>query len=161
YSAPFGDEVVKLRESGKPTPIEFHIAPPQKGVWRFYTSFDGFDLPDVRDIRLDGQGALWFATYDGLGRFDGQTFRTFTTCDGLKDNSIVGAFGSMMVDREGRLIISTQQRFNGTSWEPFPVEKPKFPINRLFLARDGTIWAAGGAAVGGASSYKDGIWTHH
>src|SRR5207244_10288636 len=78
-----------------------------------------------------------------------------------KENGVVGAFGFMMVDREGRLVIPTQQRFNGTTWEPFPVEKPQFPINRLFLARDGTIWAAGGAAVGGASSYKAGGWTHH
>ena len=159
--APLRGDTVTLAENGPPATVQFQVAPATKGVWRYYTSFDGLAPSSIGDIRIDGQGAMWLATSDGLSRFDGQTFRTYTTRDGLKGNGVVGAFGSMMVDREGRLVIGTRQRFNGTTWEAFPAEEPPRKISRFFLARDGTIWAAGGAAVGGASSYKDGVWTHH
>ncbi|MBI3413833.1 MAG: hypothetical protein HY043_00720, partial [Verrucomicrobia bacterium] len=159
--APVGAELVELTENGQPATAQFRVAPPQLGVWRIYTSFDGLTPSFIRDIRVDGQGAMWLGTWDGLSRFDGQSFRTFTTRDGLKENGVIGAFGTMMVDREGRLVTGMMQRFNGTTWEAFPAEKPPHPINRLFLARDGTIWGATGAGGGGASSYKDGVWTRH
>src|SRR5262249_49790086 len=141
--------------------VQFRVAPSQRGVWRFFTRFDGLAPSFVRDIRVDGEGAMWLATADGLSRFDGETFRTFTARDGLKKGEIIGAFGFMMVDRAGRLVTGAQQRFNGTNWEQFPAEPPPYPLNRLFLARDGTIWGAAGAGVGGVSSYKDGVWTQH
>jgi signal transduction histidine kinase/ligand-binding sensor domain-containing protein/CheY-like chemotaxis protein len=159
--APLRGDTVTLAENGPAATVQFQVAPAQKGVWRYYTSFDGLAPSSIGDIRVDGQGAMWLATSDGLSRFDGQTFRTYTTRDGLKGNGVVGGFGFMMLDREGRLVIGTRQRFNGTTWEAFPAEEPPRKINRLFLARDGTIWGAAGAGVGGASSYKDGVWTHH
>ena len=35
---------------------------------------------------------MWFATENGLSRFDGKNFKTFTTKDGLPDNEILKIF---------------------------------------------------------------------
>lgn len=52
---------------------------------RIYTTADG--LADGRVFRaiVDARGFLWFATKDGLSRFDGHRFETFGVADGLPD----------------------------------------------------------------------------
>jgi ligand-binding sensor domain-containing protein len=40
----------------------------------------------VFSILQDREGKLWFGTTDGLSRYDGQTWITFTTQDGLASN---------------------------------------------------------------------------
>lgn len=43
----------------------------------------------VMDIKVDQEGHLWFATYGGAARFDGETFTHFTIADGLQSNGII------------------------------------------------------------------------
>ena len=50
---------------------------------RTYTTTDGLGSSAVLHILSDSRGFLWFATRNGLSRFDGSQFRTFTTADGL------------------------------------------------------------------------------
>lgn len=59
----------------------------------------------IRQIRLDGQGVLWFATYSdhGLVAFDGVTSKTITQKDGLPVNRV----RLSLEDRQGRLWIGT------------------------------------------------------
>lgn len=40
----------------------------------------------------DKDGFMWFATDNGVCRFDGSTFKIFTTEDGLPDNDIINVF---------------------------------------------------------------------
>jgi len=55
----------------------------------------------VYDAIQDKEGFMWFATENGLSRFDGKNFKTFTTKDGLPDNEILKLF----LDSKGRLWI--------------------------------------------------------
>jgi hypothetical protein len=66
-----------------------------------YDTRDGLAGSVVYDAVQDKQGFMWFATENGLSRFDGKNFTTFTTKDGLPDNEILKLF----VDSKGRLWI--------------------------------------------------------
>jgi ligand-binding sensor domain-containing protein len=55
----------------------------------------------VYDALQDREGFMWFATENGLSRFDGKDFKTFTTKDGLPDNEILKLF----LDSKGRVWI--------------------------------------------------------
>jgi ligand-binding sensor domain-containing protein len=57
---------------------------------RVFTTADGLASSVVLDIAADSRGFLWFATRNGLSRFDGSEFRTYTTEDGLP-NPVVNA----------------------------------------------------------------------
>ena len=53
-----------------------------------YGLSSGLPQPYVYTIDQDASGHLWIGTGDGLARFDGKTFRVFTTSDSLSDNFI-------------------------------------------------------------------------
>ena len=54
-----------------------------------YTSSDGLASSTVYQIIQDRDGFIWFATANGISRFDGNHFTTFRTNDGLNSNSII------------------------------------------------------------------------
>ena len=66
-----------------------------------YDTRDGLAASVVYDAIQDKEGFMWFATENGLSRFDGKNFKTFTTKDGLPDNEILKLF----LDSKGRLWI--------------------------------------------------------
>jgi hypothetical protein len=66
-----------------------------------YDTRDGLAGSVVYDAIQDKEGFMWFATENGLSRFDGKNFKTFTTKDGLPDNEILKLF----VDSKGKLWI--------------------------------------------------------
>src|SRR4030095_16383149 len=71
-----------------------------------YDTRDGLAGSVVYDAVQDKEGFMWFATENGLSRFDGKNFKTFTTKDGLPDNEILKLF----VDSKGRLWIMPFKR---------------------------------------------------
>ncbi|MFA4924425.1 MAG: two-component regulator propeller domain-containing protein, partial [Ignavibacteriaceae bacterium] len=54
-----------------------------------YTSSDGLASSTVYEIIQDRNGFIWFATANGISKFDGKRFTTFKTNDGLNSNSII------------------------------------------------------------------------
>ena len=50
---------------------------------RAYTTADGLPQNSVNRIVRDSRGFLWFCTDEGLSRFDGYTFTSYTTTHGL------------------------------------------------------------------------------
>ncbi len=54
-----------------------------------YTSSDGLASSTVYQIMQSKDGFIWFATSNGISRFDGTNFTTYRTDDGLSSNSII------------------------------------------------------------------------
>ncbi|MBX3279467.1 MAG: hypothetical protein KF868_15800 [Acidobacteria bacterium] len=53
-----------------------------------YTTRDGLPSDDVKVIHEDRSGALWFGTYGGLARFNGDGFVSYTVTEGLAGNRV-------------------------------------------------------------------------
>jgi ligand-binding sensor domain-containing protein/two-component sensor histidine kinase len=66
-----------------------------------YDTKDGLAASTVYRICQDKDGFLWFATENGLSRFDGTRFTNFTVRDGLPDNEIIKVYA----DTKGRVWI--------------------------------------------------------
>jgi ligand-binding sensor domain-containing protein len=64
-----------------------------------YDSREGLAASNVYHATQDKDGFMWFATENGLNRFDGKNFKTFTVKDGLPDNEIIDLF----VDSKNRV----------------------------------------------------------
>ncbi len=57
--------------------------------WTTYTAGNsGLTNNTVRAVCIDNYGVYWFGTADGLSRFDGETWATFTSEDSLANNSV-------------------------------------------------------------------------
>ncbi|MEL6650711.1 MAG: two-component regulator propeller domain-containing protein, partial [Bacteroidota bacterium] len=56
--------------------------------FRALSQKDGLSQNIVRDILQDQQGFMWFATENGLNRYDGYQFRKFNTEAGIKSTNL-------------------------------------------------------------------------
>ena len=61
----------------------------QEPAYKQFTVKDGLPGSVVYHTLQDKNGFIWFATNQGVSRFDGRTFRNFTKEDGLPDNDII------------------------------------------------------------------------
>src|SRR5689334_19572326 len=57
--------------------------------YKHYSAKDGPGTSTIYDVLQDKTGFMWFATNQGVCRFDGHNFEQFTREDGLPDNEIV------------------------------------------------------------------------
>lgn len=68
---------------------------------------------------IDKKGILWFGTWGGgLSRFDGKTFKNYTTDDGLPGNII----NAIEIDKQGIMWIGTNKgvsRFDGSRFKTY------------------------------------------
>lgn len=77
----------------------------QHRPYRHYDVEQGLAGSTVYCVQQDSAGYLWFGTAAGLSSFDGTTFHTFTTADGLPGNEVLG----LVLDQFGRLWVQTFQ----------------------------------------------------
>lgn len=68
-----------------------------------FTTVDGLPSNAVHQVVEDRQGYLWFATDDGLARFDGRHFRIWRREQGLVDNQLL----ALALDEHDRLWMGT------------------------------------------------------
>lgn len=78
----------------------------QSPPYYHYTASNGLASSTVYDIVQDKDGFIWMATLNGLNRFDGQRFITYTINDGLNSNSIT----SLLVGDKGELYIGNHEK---------------------------------------------------
>src|SRR2546422_9847124 len=55
---------------------------------KIYTTADGLPHNEINRIVQDSRGFLWFCTAEGLSRFDGYAFRTYTPDQKLPHRSV-------------------------------------------------------------------------
>jgi signal transduction histidine kinase/ligand-binding sensor domain-containing protein len=127
---------------------------------RAYTTAEGLAHNTVNKIVRDSRGFLWFATNDGLSRFDGYGFGNYSVEQGLPHRMVtdlletksgelwVATFGGLVRFRPDGIpderVVSANDAADGTPM--FTVIVPADEDSRaravivLLEARDGTIW---------------------
>jgi ligand-binding sensor domain-containing protein len=105
-----------------------------------YDTRDGLAGSTVYDMCQDKEGFIWFATENGLSRFDGTNFKNFSVKDGLPDNEVLRVFA----DSKGRVWLGTFSKepsffyknniHNSSNDSIF--KKIKFISNILFIDED-------------------------
>lgn len=53
---------------------------------------DGLPSSEIYQVKQDSKGYIWFATGNGVSRFDGYEFKNFSLKDGLPDNTVFEIF---------------------------------------------------------------------
>jgi PAS domain S-box-containing protein len=69
---------------------------------------DGLSHPVIYDILQDRQGFLWFATEDGLNRYDGYTFKVYKPIQDDPDSLQAATIMSLIEDHHGNLWVGTR-----------------------------------------------------
>lgn len=130
-----------------PWPLSAQDGPPPlrdyaTDVW---TSRNGLPHNSLRDIAQTPEGHLWFATWEGLVRYNGLDFTVFdrSTRPGLRDNGV----GALFVDRAGALWISdsrgnvTRRGADGR-WQVFEHAPgaPEVLIQAMQMDSHGRLW---------------------
>ena len=130
--------------------LAFHQEPlPTHGLRPdpYFTPIEGKDtlkMPRVimRNMLEDRGGDIWFATFGGPIRYDGQVFTNFAEEVGLPQRRIF----SLLEDRAGVLwfgsITGGASRYDGKSVRNFTKSNglPSNDVNWIFEDRDGNIW---------------------
>lgn len=117
-------------------------------IFKHYNINNGLSQNTVSDIFQDKLGFMWFATKDGLNRFDGTSFKIYklSSGDDLRDNM----FHCIVQDKDDNLWIGTDDgiyiydlrkevfnRFELTSTNNISMEGV---VNDLLVDEDGDIW---------------------
>ena len=112
---------------------------PQTPSYYHYTSSDGLASSTVYEIIQDKDGFIWFATANGMSKFDGKHFTTFRTKDGLNSNSII----SLVEGKDGELYIGNFEKgvnvFRNGKIENYcsEIDKKSFALSYLMLLPSG------------------------
>ena len=128
------------------------------GLYRFreapgrtYTTADGLPNNVAMTVLTAHDGSLWTGfNCGGISRFDGHTFRTYNEKDGLLNSCV----WSLAEDAKHDLWIGTWggglfRDHNGTFTQySKPQGLSEAIIRSVVVARDGTVWFAGGSEVG-------------
>ena len=109
-------------------------------------------------------GTLWLGTwFNGVLHFDGQEWTSYTSEDGLADDSIT----SMAISADDVLYVGTHNgvsRFDGQIWTTYRTQDGLADdmINSLALSNDGVLWVGTNDPFDGGLSQFDGEeWTIH
>jgi signal transduction histidine kinase/ligand-binding sensor domain-containing protein len=122
---------------------------------RVYRSADGLGSSAVNTMLRDSRGFLWFATRDGLSRFDGLKFTTYHF-----DKSASPYITRIFERRNGDYLVVAQRggtfRFNAETsvteaespadFSPFLINAERVlpaSIGKILEDTDGNLWAAG------------------
>lgn len=127
--------------------------------------------PFMRVIKIveDKAGHVWFGTSEGLIKYDGAAFTTFSKKDGLQgaDAEIWG----LTIDKSGRIWVGSMggvSHFDGEKFTPFPLPVSKVENAKAMLSdhlvfkmiedSHGTMWFV--TDGNGIFTYSNGTFTH-
>jgi len=114
-----------------------------------YNLQDGLSFGIVNSISQDSHGFMWFATSDGLNRFDGNSFKVFKN---EKDNpfSLSGNYvQAILTDKNGDLWVSSRDGLNKYDPQSGHFKHYRFGSNDsgrkhdvscIAQGRDGNLW---------------------
>lgn len=122
------------------------------------TTQDGLSNNYVYDLLQDQLGFLWFATDDGLNRFDGYEFKVFRNDPNDKNSISDNSIWTITEDRTGKLWIGTKNGFVNcydpvldkfTHWQIKSNITKENPITTIYIDSKDSIWIG---------TYRSGIY---
>jgi nitrate/nitrite-specific signal transduction histidine kinase/ligand-binding sensor domain-containing protein len=149
------DTVPSLKASETAPPP---IYPGSEMRFERYSNDQGLSMSVVNSIAQDQQGFLWFATQDGLNRFDAHHFRIYKHDPDNPDSLSANWINTLLVDSQGIHWIGTSggglDRYNPTSGkfthyqfkddDPYSISDNM--VNVIYEDRSGILWV--GTAAG-------------
>lgn len=113
-----------------------------------YSSEDGLSQNTVMSMLQDHKGAMWFATWDGINRFNGYTFTTYKAGQGSQISLTNNRVDYMFEDKYGYLWLQTYDntvhRFDPQTetFEQVPAsgEGSSFRITSINTLANGVTW---------------------
>ncbi|MDL2247454.1 response regulator [Bacteroides sp. OttesenSCG-928-J23] len=119
-----------------------HSLPPY--TFTHYTAEHGLTQKTVSYILQDRKGYMWFATWDGLNKFDGYTFRNYKARPGNKIELPSNRIDFMAEDSCGYIWILNYghqvYRFHPHSGEFQPIQYPSYSAKSFYLLPNGHVW---------------------
>jgi ligand-binding sensor domain-containing protein/signal transduction histidine kinase len=121
----------------------------------------GAAFPGLQILTLfeDRVGQLWVGTQSGLACWNGQSWKSFTTRDGLLENTIT----AIAEDADGNLWIGTESRglnlFKAGKFISYQSKSNELPgngISALYVDDDGALWV--GTSGHGLAQFHNGKW---
>lgn len=126
-------------------------------IFRTWTTEEGLPSNAILDIIQDKKGYIWIATHDGLARFDGAKFTSYT----VRNTPLIRshAIRSLLSDSKGNVWIGTQRgilKYENNQLT-IPIEFTvlnEYSIEVIYEDTNGIIWI--GTSSNGIFFYKDG-----
>src|SRR5215471_2536408 len=163
--------VIKLLRVMMLMPIMAVLVFAQQPAIKHYSTDDGLPHSVVGAIYQDSKGFIWFATADGLSRFDGYRFTNYGKQDGLP-NAIVtsiteDAKGQLWVGTMGgvaRLIDDPNESSPGTTagdkrkkFVSYQIGKTEDSnaVSTILFDKNGTLWCTSDEIYRAAAGEKD------
>ncbi|MFT3738137.1 MAG: two-component regulator propeller domain-containing protein [Breznakibacter sp.] len=126
------------------------LSQPQSSI-QHYSPDDGLSQNTVMSILQDRKGYLWFATWDGLNRFDGYGFTSFKTRQGDLVSLSNSRIDQIVEDHQGYIWALTYDRhvhrFNPQTGQFSHITDERSPIkyfptifSRIEVLPTGVIW---------------------
>jgi len=139
------------------------------GQWTTYTTSDGLPYDAVGAIAFGPDGELWCVPIveggAGLVYFDGNTWKQYTTNDGLGSNVILWMENALTVSSDGVLWVATfgggVSLFDGETWTIYTIVDGLLTdeVTAVTIAPNGDIWCAHAVPNGGLSRFDGQTWT--
>jgi ligand-binding sensor domain-containing protein/signal transduction histidine kinase len=118
--------------------------------------------PQISVLFEDKAGQLWAGTPNGLGLWNGQTWKTYSMRDGLSGNVV----SAITEDAAGNFWIGTKDGglncFQAGKFVAYPASDhgpPGNDISCLYLDKTGALWV--GTSGHGLARYREGKWTRY
>jgi ligand-binding sensor domain-containing protein/two-component sensor histidine kinase len=112
----------------------------QQFIFKTYTVEDGLVSNPVRRIYQDKRGFIWIATWQGLSKYDGHKFTSYTTVNDLSDNMI----NDMYESPDGKLYVAENNGTVDILQQDAIIEKAAFRnvvINQFCITQDHNVIA--------------------
>ncbi len=139
-----------------------------EGLFQFETNHfqpvPGADIlgPQISVLYANHSGQLWVGTPNGLGSWNGQDWKIYTTRDGLSGN-VVSAIAE---DAKGNLWIGSEDdglsRLKNGKFVSYRQSENGLPgndISCLYVDKDGNLWV--GTSGHGLARFHQGKWTRY
>jgi ligand-binding sensor domain-containing protein/signal transduction histidine kinase len=111
------------------------------------TSAPGLAQTRVAEIIQDDRGFLWFGTQQGIARYDGYNFRSFTHDPALSDSLSGNFIQSLFKDRNGAIWVGTDQSLDKydpatESFVHFHLDEHDPTVLQITEDEAGALWLA-------------------